>query len=343
MAAPTITVATWADGVFHVSGTSVTHDLQDQPVQNITPDAAPPDHHRANHPIHGRAEPGTVSELPKEGGQMNVLAVVAGREIRRLGPDGLWTTLGRTSEDLSCCLGMGETIIAGTDDARLLRLGQDGTLKNMPGFDEIAGRANWYAGGAVVDGVYRGPPLGIRSMAATWDGATLFANVHVGGIPRSTDGGETWHPTIDIDTDVHQVVTHPNRPELVIAAAAVGLCISHDGGTSWTIEQRGLHAPHCSAVAFGRTHLFVSASTDPFTEEGALYRRPIDSTGPLERVGGGLPHWLGGIVDTHCLATHEAVVAVADQSGTLYVSEDDGAAWSSIARGLPAPSGVLIR
>ena len=73
-------------------------------------------------------------------------------------------------------------------------------------------------------------------MAATCDGAVLLVNVHVGGVPRSTDSGLTWRPPIDINSDVHQVCAHPTRPDIVIAAA--GLCISRDAGATWTIESR---------------------------------------------------------------------------------------------------------
>jgi hypothetical protein len=102
----------------------------------------------------------------------------------------------------------------------------------------------------VIDGQRVGPPLGIRSIAATADGAVLLANVHVGGVPRSTDGGATWQPTIAIDSDVHEVRAHPHRPGVVMAAAAIGLCTSRDGGVTWNVEQEGLHAAYCSAVAF---------------------------------------------------------------------------------------------
>jgi len=186
-----------------------------------------------------------------------------------------------------------------------------------------------------------GPPLGIRSMAATCDGGVLLANVHVGGIPRSTDGGLTWQPTIDIDSDVHQVCAHPTLPDIVIAAA-VGLCISRDAGATWTIEQRGLHAPHCSAVAFGRNDIFLAASTDPFAAQGAVYRRAIDGNGPLQPLGGGMPKWINGKADTDCIATRDAMAAVIDRSGRLYVSHDDGATWSSPFDPLPVPSGLHI-
>jgi hypothetical protein len=141
---------------------------------------------------------------------------------------------------------------------------------------------------------------------------------------------------------VHQVCAHPARPDIVIAAAAAGLCISRDAGATWTIEQRGLHAHYCSAVAFGRNDIFVSASTDPFATQGAVYRRPIDGNGPLQPLGGGMPKWIDGKADTNCIATRDSMAAVIDRSGRLYVSHDDGAAWSYPFDRVTVPSGLHI-
>ena len=271
-----------------------------------------------------------------------MLAIVGGHSLCRRSSDGEWTALAKSELELSCCVPIGDVVFVGTDDARILRVDPDGALQCLTGFDAVAGRDKWYAGSAIVDGKRMGPPLGIRSMAATCDGGVLLANVHVGGIPRSTDGGLTWRPTIDIDSDVHQVCAHPTRPDIVIAAAAVGLCISRDAGATWTIEQEGLHAHHCSAVAFGRNDIFVSASTDPFAAQGAVYRRAIDGKGPLQPLGGGMPKWINGKADTDCIATRDSIIAVVDWSGHLYVSHDDGASWSCLRDGLTAPSGMHI-
>jgi hypothetical protein len=128
----------------------------------------------------------------------------------------------------------------------------------------------------------------------------------------------------------------------VIAAAAVGLCISRDGGATWTVDAEGLHAPHCSGVAFGRNDMFVSASIDPFTPEGAVYRRPIDTCGPLRPLGGGIPRWIDGLVDTNCIVAKDSWVAIISRRGRLYLSGDDGETWSCPLDGLPVPSGLHI-
>jgi hypothetical protein len=311
---PSILIATWDKGLFSVTGKMVHQELANQSVRSLVDD-----------------------------GQGGVLAIVGGHSLCRRRSDGEWTTIARTELDLSCCVPIGNVVFVGTDDARILRVDPDGARQCLTGFDAIAGRDRWYAGSAIVDGKRMGPPLGIRSMAATCDGAVLLANVHVGGIPRSTDAGLTWRPTIDIESDVHQVCAHPTRPDIVIAAAAVGLCMSRDAGATWTIEQQGLHAHHCSAVAFGRNDIFVSAATDPFAKQGAVYRRPIDGNGPLLPLGGGMPKWIDGKADTHCIATRDSMAAVIDWSGRLYVSHDDGATWSCPSdRRLTAPSGLHV-
>jgi hypothetical protein len=313
MPTPSILVATWDNGLFSVTGKMVRQELANQSVRSLVAD-----------------------------GRGGVLAIVGGHSLCRRSTDGEWTEIAKSEFDLSCCVPIGNVIFVGTDDANILRVGADGAQQRLTGFDAVAGRDKWYAGSAIIDGKRMGPPLGIRSMAATCDGAVLLANVHVGGVPRSTDFGLTWQPTIDIDSDVHQVCAHPTRPDIVIAAAAVGLCVSRDAGMTWTIEQQGLHALHCSAVAFGRNNIFVSASTDPFAAQGAVYRRPIDGNGPLQPLGGGMPQWIEGKADTDCIATRDSMAAVIDRSGRLYVSHDDGATWSYPWDRLPVPSGLHI-
>jgi photosystem II stability/assembly factor-like uncharacterized protein len=116
----------------------------------------------------------------------------------------------------------------------------------------------------------------------------LFTNVYVGGLPRSVDGGVTWTPTIDVNLDAHQVCVDSNNADLVVAATAAGLCISYDGGRSWSVHAEGLHAPYCSAVA---------------------------------------------VVDQMALIT---------ASGSVYVSNDAGQAWSKREEVVPGVSSVLL-
>jgi hypothetical protein len=313
MTTPPVLAATWRDGLFVVTGKTSHQELAGQPVSGLASD-----------------------------GNGGALAIIGGRSLRQRTAAGEWHSIAVSESDLSCCLSIGDGIYVGTDDAQVLRIGANGRFEPLSGLNEIAGRDRWYAGTALIDGQLVGPPLGIRSMAATCDGAVLLVNVHVGGIPRSTDGGLTWQPSIDLEHDVHQVCAHPTRPDIVIAAAASGLCASEDSGATWNIERDGLHASYCSAVAFAGDDILVAASENHFSAHGAIYRRRIDEPGPLLPVGGGLPRQTEGIADTGCIATHASAVAVVDRAGNLYMSEDAGRTWSRRIEHLPNPSSLLI-
>jgi hypothetical protein len=311
---PTILLATWGDGLFAVNGDQRRQEIAHLSVRGLAPD-----------------------------GRGGALAIVNGNSLRRRAPSGEWATVATSEFELSCCMAVRDTIYVGTDDARMLRLSDGaGVLEPMEGFDNVAGRNAWFAGSAIVNGQRVGPPLGIRSVAANSNGSILFGNVHVGGIPRSVDGGISWQPTIDINCDVHEVCAHHPDPGIVVAAAAVGLCISRDSGATWTIEREGLHAPHCSAVAISGDDILFSAAKDPFAAEGRIYRKPLRPDGFLAPVAGGMPAWTEGIVDTGCIAVNGPYMAVADKAGNLYGSDDFGQTWSCRITRLPSPSGVLI-
>jgi hypothetical protein len=309
----TILVATWSDGLFVFTAGASDRELAGHSVRAMSSD-----------------------------GQGGVLAIVDGRSLNRRGRDGAWSVFAAVEFDLACCVAVGNYVYAGSDDARLFRISGSEDVEQLSGFDEVEGRDKWYAGSAIIDGKRVGPPLGVRSMTATSDGAVLLANVHVGGITRSADDGLTWQPTIDIDADVHEVRSHPTRPDIAAAAAGVGLCMSRDGGATWKVEQQGLHAVHCSAVAFAGDDVVVSAAADPFTAQGAVYRRRVEGQGPLVKIGGGLPDWLDGSPDTRCIDAKGSTVALADRKGSLYISANGGRSWSRAADGIPMPSSVVI-
>jgi len=311
---PVILVATWSDGLFAVTSDGIRQEIANQCVRGLAPD-----------------------------GRGNSLAIVDRHSLRRRAPSGDWTTVTTSEFELSCCMAVRDTIYLGTDDARMLCLSYEGGVLNpIEGFDNVAGRDAWFAGSAIVNGQRVGPPLGIRSVAANSNGSVLYANVHVGGIPRSVDGGRTWQPTIDINSDVHEVRAHPADPDIAAAASAIGLCISRDAGATWTIEKEGLHASHCSAVAFSGENILVSAATDPFAAQGRIYRRPIRLDGNIAAVEDGLPAWMNGIADTGCIFANGSTIAMVDSSGALYLSTAFGRAWSRNCFELPTPSSVLV-
>ena len=226
--------------------------------------------------------------------------------------------------------------IASTSHGVFLGLGKAGLLRDgrpVRSFEEVPGRETWYT-------PWGGPP-DTRSIAETADGA-IHVNVHVGGIPRSRDGGETWEPTIDVDADVHQVLAHPTDPDVVLAAAAIGLCVSRDGGDSYEVRTEGLHSTYSRAVALAGDTVLVTACTGPRGGEAAVYRAPITLDRPFEKCAAGLPEWFGDNVDTGCLDARGHTAAFGTADGDVYVSEDAGSTWDRGATGLPAVRALAI-
>jgi hypothetical protein len=272
-----------------------------------------------------------------------------GREITALAPDadGWWAladgrdvvrfhggaleTVASIEEELGrCVLPVDGGALVGTANARMA-LARPGSVEMLTSFDGAEGRDRWYT-------PWGGPP-DTRSMSAAPDGS-VFANVHVGGILRARDPQGTWEPTIDIDADVHQVVADPAKPGHVVAATALGLAESLDGGNSWRFITDGLHAAYARALALDGEDLFMSASVGPRGGRAAVFRLPPGEVGFL-RSTAGLPEWFSQSIDSHCLAAGGGTVVFAAE-GRMFVSEDGALSWHEAATTYPQITCVAI-
>jgi hypothetical protein len=253
-------------------------------------------------------------------------AVAESRSLMRREGSGAWEEIARSEDlEIACLVRTPMDLFVGTDEARVLRL-RDGDLVGVEAFDRVEGREKWYT-------PWGGPPA-VRSLAVDLAGR-IHANVHVGGIPRSMDGGATWEPTIDIDADVHQVIAHPSEPDVLLAAGAVGLAISKDGGASWRVERDGLRSTYARAVAVAGNSILVTASDGHRGGHAAIYRTALGPKPSLEKCTQGLPDWFDGNIDTGWLAASCSDTAFATSDGRVFASDDAGATWRQAAAGLP--------
>jgi hypothetical protein len=275
-----------------------------------------------------RPDPGfgerVVTALAVDAGVTWVVA--ESRSLMRRDGSGAWEEIARTEDlEIACLVRTPTDMLVGTDEARVLRL-RDGDLVGVDAFDRVEGREKWYT-------PWGGPPA-VRSLAVDLAGR-VHANVHVGGIPRSTDGGANWEPTIDIDADVHQVIAHPREPDVVLAAGAVGLALSGDGGASWRIERDGLHSTYARAVAVAGDSILVTASNGPRGGRAAVYRTAFGQNQSMEKCTEGLPEWFDGNIDTGWLAASGSTAAFGTSDGRVFATDDAGATWRQGAAGLP--------
>jgi hypothetical protein len=265
------------------------------------------------------------------GSEGTFLAVIDRHEVWSHGRDGEWSPIAMSEATLTAVVAAADAVFVGTNDARVLRLAESGALEPCTGFDTVPGRDEWHQVGS---------PLQVRTMTATCDGAAVLANVHVGGIPRSVDGGTTWHPTLAVDDDVHQVLAHPTRPEIVVAAASVGLCRSRDGGATWSSTTEGMDLTYARGVAFAGDDVVVTVSEGPWASHAEVYRASLEG-GSATRVTDGLGE-LHGNVDSRCVASDGNVVALADGNGDVWRSSSGFDGFERIAVGLDTVTGVTV-
>lgn len=184
----------------------------------------------------------------------------------------------------------------------------------------------------------------VRSLAPhPGNDAGLYLDIHVGGIMRTLDGGATWSPASEgLEMDVHQVATHPKRPEAVYAATADGFYYSPDEGDTWERRNHGLDNLYTRGIAIHPEHpdlILLSGSPTPppgWRRHGkrfAVYR--TDNAGRRwHRITHGLPEE----IDTFCLAfsrTHPDHAYAGRRDGVLHRSRDAGATWETATEGAP--------
>lgn len=288
--------------------------------------------------IHEFGLDGTAGAVEQGGRKVTALArtgthywaILDGGEIWRTSDDG-WSHAATLEGYGGNCLADTDIagVLVGTSEAHLYRV-EKNAIEPVSAFDQVQGRSEWYT-------PWGGPP---DSRSISEDDDAVFVNVHVGGIVRSRDGGATWEPTIDIDSDVHKVWAGWDR---VFGACAWGLAASTDAGETWTMRSDGLHAKYCRGVAVTGDTVLVSASNGPRGGRAAVYRGGVGG-GPLERCTNGLPEWFDENIDSYCLdaAPDLGVAVFGTEDGRVFASTDEGSSWADVASGLPSIECVLV-
>jgi hypothetical protein len=255
-------------------------------------------------------------------------AVVDRGQIWATDGDG-WSPLVVLEDLRATVLSFTDRLLIGTSSAHLFSV-VDGRATPLDGFDRAEGRSDWYT-------PWGGPP-DTRSISE-W-GPDVYVNVHVGGILRTNDAGETWTPTIDIDADVHRVATAEG---LVLAACADGLATSTDRGATWSMRRDGLAAAYMRGVTVCGDAVLVSASNGPRGGRAAVYRGDLRDGG-FERCANGLPESFDDNIDSLCLDSPPdgSFAAFGTGDGRVFASDDGGGTWGEVASGLPEIHAVLV-
>ncbi|MDQ6876645.1 MAG: hypothetical protein M3082_02900 [Candidatus Dormibacteraeota bacterium] len=269
-----------------------------------------------------------VTTLAPEGWEL--WAILDGKEVvHTAGIDWWFHVAGLRGLRGNCIADTRAGVIVGTSDAHLYRVAGKG-LERVRSFARAPGRNAWFT-------PWGGPP---DTRSITEDDDTVYVNVHVGGVLRSSNNGESWEPTIDIAADIHRVTTGHER---VYAAGANGLSVSQDKGETWTLSDDGLRANYCRSVTVCGDTVLISASAGPRGSHSGIYRSDVTGSS-FERSSQGLPEWFGHNIDSLCLDAFPdgSLAAFGTEDGRLFASVDQGTSWSQFASGLPEVTRVQL-
>jgi photosystem II stability/assembly factor-like uncharacterized protein len=169
------------------------------------------------------------------------------------------------------------------------------------------------------------------------DGDLLLVGIELGGLMRSTDGGQTWQDhRPGAQRDVHSLTWHPVAAGRAYEAGGGGSARSVDGGETWQPADEGRDRNYTWSVAADSDDpelWYVSASTGPFAAhrghdpEALVYRRHGDE--PWQALDGGLPDPLPAMPYALVAAPVRLFAGLAD--GQLWESRDRGDSWRPLA------------
>jgi photosystem II stability/assembly factor-like uncharacterized protein len=178
--------------------------------------------------------------------------------------------------------------------------------------------------------------------------ATIYASIEVGGLLRSTDGGETWEEFSSLYEDVHRLMIHPSNSKLLYAVTGRGLYVSPDAGATWQQWTRredeigGYPDGFVFRPSDPKTILVTAAHDAPGTWRtthfaGARISRSKDGGRTWEILRNGLPDRMQASIEAFCLeeAGDACQIFAATTSGDVLCSENLGDHWQTILNGLP--------
>lgn len=156
------------------------------------------------------------------------------------------------------------------------------------------------------------------------------------GILRSTDGGESWSPSLDWSygdmRGVQELAFNPQDPNTIYAATSEGLYRTYDGGETWSMI---LQLPMTVDLYIHPvdTAVVLVTSGSFFTPQSGLYRS-VNGGASFSKVTSGFPSDYSGKAMLAGAPSQPdriyAYPANAENGLGLFLSTDKGASWTKV-------------
>ena len=219
-------------------------------------------------------------------------------------------------------------VYAGTEPSRLFRSDDGGrTWRAHDALLDLPSRPTWSF-----------PPRPwtshVRWIAPSpYDAELILVGIELGGLMRSTDGGESWEDhRPGAQRDVHSLAWHPAVRGRAYEAGGGGAAWSEDAGATWQPADDGRDRNYTWSVAVDPDDpdlWYVSASTGPYAAHGRrdpqarVFRRR--NPGAWCALDGGLPEPLPAMPYA-LVAADRLFAGLAD--GQIWQSGDRGDTWT---------------
>jgi hypothetical protein len=270
-----------------------------------------------------------IAVNPTEGGRIYV-GMRAGGVLRSPDYGNTWRDLHLPETDVYALAvaPLDGCLYAGTEPSKLFKSTDDGeTWREMAALRQLPSAPSWSF-----------PPRPWTSHVR-WiapnpaDADLLLVGIELGGVMRSSDGGESWEDhRPGAQKDCHALAWHPVETQRAYEAGGGGTAWSRDGGATWTPADEGRDQHYTWALAVDPEdpdRWFVSASSGPgrahSNGDAQAFIHRWEGKGPWQKTGreplSSMPYAL-------CFTRDRLFAGLRD--GRLLASDDRGETWVRI-------------
>ena len=252
----------------------------------------------------------------------NVYAAVSGRGVYRSDDNGrsfeqtnnqfrsqrVWSLAVSASERGSD----GGVVYAGTLPSAAYRSEDGGrNWRELTAFQDVPGQENWSF-----------PPqptthLIHKIAVPVNEPATVLAGIELGGVVKSTDGGESWAQVEGAGWDCHELRTHPDAPGHYYESDGAGYVESLDYGKTWRVACEGIP---------DKLRYFYAMAVDPGDPDNVLISCSRDQ-------------YTGHALRPNTLAWDRNFEVDFEVFSTIYRRPKTDGEWHEVTSGLPKPDG----